>query len=474
MYRHGQKQPKPDRRQRGAFLVMAAILIVVIIAVAALALDIGRVLLLRSDMQSAVDHASLAAAAELDGRSGARERAKDAARSLLRHETRFARSHELLGATGLPEEAFSFYCVIGARYDVTPDMPGFSSFCPGEEMSPGKYAAVGDADANYVAIRLDAETADGDRYVADLMFLPVLRLLGAGDTTEVGLAARALAGRSHFFCNYPPMALCDPFEGTGDHFRDRMTEGGHIILSQKGANQWSPGNFGFLQAAGSGPGAGETARHLADEGLTGCQPALFTTEPGAMAMATASGLNTRFDRYGPPSPFNRPDAPSNWPPAPNVSAYPPDRSTDPQDDRFGVGDWDFEAYWAEHHPGTVPPGGWNNLSPPSRWEVYNWEISQNAIPEAGQPTPEHLYTGEYPPPPSVPERRMIHVAVLSCEALGVTGGRRSGVIFEPDGFARIFLTAPAEGPPDGRIHGEYLGWAGEDQKEIQVDIQLYE
>lgn len=466
-------QPLPSRAG-GAYLVMAALLIVVMIAVAALVLDVGRVLVLRSDMQTAVDAAALSAASELDGRSDARERARSAARSLLVHQGRFGRVTELLGEEGLPEDAFAFYCVIGSPYDVSPDMTGFSAFCGGEEVAPGKYASLGGTDANYVEVSLDAAAAGNDRFIADLMFLPVLRLAGEDTATEAALSARALAGRSRFFCHAPPMAICDPFEGTGDHFRDRMTVGGQVLLKQHGTDQWTPGNFGFLQPPDAGPGAGDMARYLADEGEVGCTPPIFTTSTGAMTQKTTAGLNTRFDLYEPPAPFNRPDAPENWPPAPNVSAYPGDATYESVDERFGRGDWDFQTYWDEAHPDRVPPAGWNNLSPPSRWQVYNWEIDNHAIPEDGQPDPAHLYTGDYPPAVSNPDRRMLHVAVLSCEALGLSGGKKSGVVHEPDGFAQIFLTAPAGAPPEADIHGEYVGWSGRDDKEIQVDIQLYE
>ena len=461
-------------KAKGAYLVMMAVMAAVLIAIAALVLDIGRVMVLRADMQAAADAAALAAAHELDGRPDTFSRARTAARDLLTHDGRFARVRDLLGEEGLPDQAFTFYCVIGARYDVTPDLPGFGEYCSGSEESPGKYLAIRGAEANYIQVRLDHSMVEGGRFVTELMFLPVLRVMGEEPATEVGLRARALAGRSHFACNYPPMLMCDPFEGTGDRFRDRMTVGGHIQLKQQGANQWSPGNFGFLEPAAGGPGAGDVALHLADEGLTGCEPPVFTTQTGGMTQKTTAALNTRFDIYGPPAPFNRPDAPANWPPAPNVSAYPLDNSLEMTESRLGRGDWDFEGYWATHHPTRVAPGGWNNLSPPTRWQVYNWELNNSAVPAAGQPDPAHLYLGDYPPPPSVAERRLLHVGVVSCQALGLTGGKSDGVVFEPDGFARIFLIAPSEGPPNAEIYGEYTGWSGRGDKEIHVDIQLYE
>lgn len=78
------------RKQQGAYLAMMAVLIVVLIGIAALVLDLGRVLTLRADMQAAADAAALAAAVELDGKPGAIDRARSAARFLISHDSRFA------------------------------------------------------------------------------------------------------------------------------------------------------------------------------------------------------------------------------------------------------------------------------------------------------------------------------------------------------------------------------------------------
>ena len=60
--------PSPSlRRQHGAILVMTALFIVVLIGVAALAMDVGRLVILRSQMQNAADAAALAAAAAAPG-----------------------------------------------------------------------------------------------------------------------------------------------------------------------------------------------------------------------------------------------------------------------------------------------------------------------------------------------------------------------------------------------------------------------
>lgn len=173
------------RQQRGAFLVLIALTIIVLLGIGSLALDIGRIFVLRAEMQQAVDAAALAAAVELDHTEDSRERAMDAARHTISENSRFARVSELLGEGGLPDEAFSFFCVIGSAYDADPNATGFDKFCPGAASTEnGKYFSVDDEDTNYVRITLDSAITNTDQYKTDLIFLPLLQLLNI-DTIDV-------------------------------------------------------------------------------------------------------------------------------------------------------------------------------------------------------------------------------------------------------------------------------------------------
>lgn len=472
------RAPIPPRRQRGAFLVMMTLLVVVLIGIAALAVDMGRVMALRAEMQNAVDAAALAAAVELNGKSGAQLRARSAARNALVHDSHFARISQLLGDASLPDAAFTFYCVIGAKNDVDPATVNMTEFCSGADVGGGFWSAGNDRDSHYVRVRMDPSLVD-QHFTIDLVFLPVLRALGLVPLTYVQLNAYATAGRHFYECNYPPMVLCDPFEGHGSTFRQSMKTGAAIVLRDQGGGSgaWVSGNFGFLEPWGGGTGATDVSLYLADEGQTGCTPPEITSKTGQMTAKTTSAINTRFDQYNNPSPFNRADAPKNWPPAPNVMAYPNDNTTQLigglATSRFGNGDWDFDAYWTANHGSTLRPNGWSNLNRPTRWDVYNWELTNNAVPTAGKPNASHLYTGNYPPPRSIAERRLLHVAVASCQALGIKG-KTNTVLYDPDGFAKIFLYRPADYPSNAAIYGEYLGWSQEQDANYHVDIQLYQ
>ncbi|MGJ3256501.1 MAG: pilus assembly protein TadG-related protein [Alcanivorax sp.] len=447
------------RQQRGAYMVMMAILIVILIGVAALAIDVGRVLMMRTDMQNAADAAALAAAAELDSSNNAQARARAAARDLLEHDARFARVTELLGSTGLPDEAFEFFCVIGSENDIEPGSSAFAAACSGSEVEPGKYAATSDDDTHYVRVTLDPGlVGDGDRFTSDLIFLPVLGAVGVDVRSVATAFARALAGKTFFTCNFPPLVICDPWEDDGSNFRDEMPVGAHIELKHQ-KNSWAPGQFGFLQSP-SGPGASSLQEYLANPDLAGCNPPIVTTEPGNKAQPGRRGINVRFDIYEGPLKNSH----DEFPPAPNIIEYPIDQTTQATDSRLGTGDWNFEDYWNTEHSGAPIPNGWNNASPPLRWDVYNHEISNGIIPL----TPSHA--------PGPPSRRLLNVAVLSCTNLGVAG-RVTVPVFPKDGFAKIFLLDQANSPggPNGlQFHGEFLGWVDGVDNDYHVQIQLYE
>lgn len=453
----------PRSRQRGAFLVIAAILMAVLLGVVALGIDVGRLYALRSEMQNAVDAAALAAAAELDATAGSRDRARAAARSLLQHDSRFANVATLLGDAGLPDGAFTFYCLIGARYD-----PEFSTtYCADDPDGAGRYYASSDTDAHYVRVVLDPGQA-ASRFRLQLLFLPVLSAIGVNTQSVVSVSAGALGGRNFYTCDVPPMAICDPFEGSGTTFKAAMRPGDGIELRGSGSGQWTTGNFGFVTPPNGATGASALAELIANENGLGCSAPYIHTEPGAMAGPTTNAFNTRFDQYS--GSFNNKWA--QYPPAPNVVDYPHDATKRAIDDRFGNGDWDFSGYWSAAHPGVTAPSGWSNLNRPSRWQVYNHEIDNGMVPNvaptyAGRPNASHVSAG------SVKNRRLITIAIVSCTAMNL-GGRSEGAIRDPDGYAKIFLYRKADGPPNLRAWGEYVEWEDAGGDKFHVDVQLYE
>ncbi|MDT8452507.1 MAG: Tad domain-containing protein, partial [Gammaproteobacteria bacterium] len=227
----------PLAKAHGAILIMAAMILILLIGIAAFALDIGRLYVLHTEMQNAVDAAVISAAAELDGEAGARDRAKAAAaQDMLNHLAHFSGKIELLEDLQSESGIFTFYTWIGGSFD--------SSELPSDcvETEPGKCDASGDDDASYVQIRLDPELfADSDgRYEIDLYFLPVLSVLGIETPTTASTKVTALAGSHYQVCNYPPMMICDPSEG-GD-----VLNPGEMVVLKEHSTSWEPGTFGWL------------------------------------------------------------------------------------------------------------------------------------------------------------------------------------------------------------------------------------
>jgi hypothetical protein len=452
-------------RQQGAVLVLAAVLIAVLMGIAALAIDVGRAYSLRSEMQNAVDAAALAAAAELDTGSNARDRAMAAARNLLQHDSRFASVAALLGPEGLPDSAFTFYCLIGAKYD-----PAFDTiYCTDTPAPEGgnRYLATSDKEAHYVRLALDPALV-ADHFRLRLLLLPALNAMAIQAPSVIAENARATGGRNFYSCAVAPMAICDPFEGSGTSFKDAVPTGTGIQLRGKGSGQWTQGNFGFLLPPSGGTGAKSVAAFLADESGGGCSDPYVSTQPGAMANSTTDGINTRFDQYS--SLFK--NGWTKYPPAPDVVDYPGDASTLAIDNRFGRGDWDFNTYWNNAHPGLPAPNGWSNLNRPLRWQVYNWEISNGKVPNiapayAGRPKASHVSAG------SVATRRLVTVAVLSCAAMQLQG-RSGGPVRNPDGFAKMFLYRQADGPPNLAAWGEYVKWIDVGDSDYHKEVLLYE
>jgi hypothetical protein len=485
------KRQRNLEQQSGLVIVMLALVLVVLLGVAALALDLGRLYVLKSEMQNAADAAALAGAAELDGKNDAIERATLAAKDLLKYNSHFSTVKGLLGdqvSIGL-----EFYCSIGGANDVNSD-------CPGEAKTP--IIDPDDPYAHYIKVTLDPNASDANEahYGIDLYFLPVLSVIGIDTANRAVTATSALAGRHFYFCNYPPMMMCDPYENSGGFLGndgefgtsdDNIEPGDEILLKKQGPNStWSPGDFGFLDLPKGEPpefqtggGAKENQPYMADEGDLGCTPPAIMPLSGAKTGPMSDAWNTRFGIYPKNDKLLTED---NYPPADVVSSYggyfdpdhpnacPADYSTycdsgsgtasepvcfrdsdllcppDIDGNRIGNGEWNAQEYWTANGLGTAP-------TDVTRYQTYVKELENKGI------TVDE----------NEPNRRVMFVAVVSCNDLNL---RPSNIypINEPDGFAKFFITEPSAGAPAVNFFVEYMGWAEEKEANYRVVVQLYE
>lgn len=324
--------------------MLTAFLIVVLVGIGALALDVGRLFVLHTQMENAVDAAALAAARELDGKTGAINRAKEAARSILEHNSTYTGDtlgEQLLGASQLPDPAFTFY----------------------SEIDPDRIIAVGDDDAGYVRVVLGHEQAS--RHI-NLFFLPVLKLMGLSsayiDQAEAKAQVAALAGISRAYCKFNPLMMCNPFEIEGDPstydlWKDIPVGGLIKVKEQSGGGTIAPGGFAWLDPLGPNSNE-EFVKQIARNSNDACETDVVDPNTGQEIRAKAA-INVRFgidpgsdDPQGYLDGFL--DGTEDWP-APNIIDYPRDKcmevdtsdcltvkdkwGNDYQSDRFGNGDW---------------------------------------------------------------------------------------------------------------------------------------
>lgn len=491
------------RRHQGAVLVMVAILIVVLIGVAALALDISRLLVLRSEMHNAVDAVALAAAAELNGGEQAQARAKHAAKTLLQHDAKFSRLRELLDDSLTVCEGgevktnceiyFEFFCAIENNI-TAPNIPTEckNGLIGGTEKDANKILAQGDDDTHYVRVTLNPEVTQGgdeERYSIDLYFLPVLRAIGIDVPSEASTSATALAGRSFVICKYPPLMICNPYEGVMENGQPKKLTVGQQIKLYMGASSpgyWAPGDFGLLEPPTGKGGAVDVSEYIAGEGLE-CTEPYITTKTGVQVNMIKWGLNTRFGIY------EYKYKPDDYPPAMNVLDFPRDPDLDAvgTTNRIGKGDWSRPAYWNAYHSGSMPTG----MS--TRYDFYKWELENNTYPlrnDAATTTDQCEPIAEHKPEIdqcnnykilkgqpdqngylSALNRRVITVPVINCASLGVSGKEKDMWVAQEEYWKKFFITEHVYSPSDGvEIFAEYIGNAGNRDGTFHVDVKLYE
>jgi len=435
---------RQQAQQQGVIMVMTAFFIILLMGVGSLVLDLGRLFILKTQMQNAVDAAALAAVAELDGQAGARTRAKRKARMLLNHKSSYTND----GITALLASS--------------PSMPADAGFDFFSEIDPAKTLIESDdiisdddiandiherdAIAAYVRIHL------GTRHI-DLFFLPLLDAIGISTQSTAGVSASALAGVHTFVCDTPALMMCDPFEdpavpgdpaigSMADAVAAGLTNVGDMYILKSRNTQWAPGDFAFLRPpdpddpAGYLEGAEALGKVIANPKTRACTSGLVHTATGPMQDFPLHGMNTRFDEYG----HNLFQPPQNNAPSPVVIEYPQDSGWKPWDGgakRFGDGHWGRDDYWEQFHqraghgvatplPTTTQPGisttdltdlkghtvEWRHAT---RRDIHEWEIRSGLIPcdpyglngldEGGFPSGDDLacppgpvvgYPGAYP------------------------------------------------------------------------------
>jgi Flp pilus assembly protein TadG len=179
------------------------------------------------------------------------------------------------------------------------------------------------------------------------------------------------------------------------------------------------------------------------------------------------------------------------------------------DNVLGNGNWNFDQYWSVAHPGVSAPNGWSSSAGttcgpttstgcyPSRYQVYQYEISiggalscrgsnctctgaagglcDKSSASTTAPAPQEIGAPRCNTnsPPAGIDRRVLFVAIVNCQALGLGGGTHSNVPVAS--FAKTFLTRTVDGST-GDILAEMVGRVGPgtgDTEHNDSQVQLY-
>ncbi|MCW8861583.1 MAG: pilus assembly protein [Rhodospirillales bacterium] len=419
------------RSERGSVAAYTAIFSILALGMGAVAMDFGRIGLLRSQMQDRADAGALAGATQLDGRPGAQARAQSLAINAMSQ-------YSGISSSNLGVQTVNFYSAV----------------------DPAKVAAVDDNDSNFIEVVMAPQS------IANL----TQGIFDSSVSTNTTVQARAVAQPNPFICHAPPLMICDPGEidATVD-LDDSSTVGRQIVLkpAPSGGTAWAPGNYGLLALPDGSIGADVLKDALAAVQPQDCYGLDVDTAPGVKTSKIQDGINARF--YS-----------SIGPEAPNVINYPQDDDiVSGAEDVIGNGAWDINTYWSEKHGGAVPA----ELSGASRYQVYLYEQGetfarngkQTAYPvDGGAPAG---YTVVTPPAEQIPEdinnaddpnydgvpagtvasngalRRVVQVAVLECQAEGVRGHHT----YPTNGhYLEMFITQEVPDAPEGAIYAEII------------------
>ncbi len=490
------------RDEGGAISSLYAVGILVLVAMAGIGFDYGRLMTLNSELQNAADQAALAAATQLDGRDDAMTRARSAATNAFAtatssyvNQTRIANDGSGRPITNLTFQFYDSYSSGGDTLgtELTDDTKG--------------------AQAQVVQVTVNARK----------VFYALTPLIGAFNSGNV--IGKATAILQQATCNVTPMFFCVPHDANGNNILDfpRPSDVGKELklhLRNNASEAFTPGNFGFLNVPWGTPP--QQNRQL---GLNTAAAGCFVstpdqqTSPGSVT-PEGNSLNTRVDIYN--SPVKTSDcntSTGDYCPSENVTkdwvnvqtfnnsqtANPGCSSTPsntwsrynqvsgltnpgyPDDSTFsgplGDGNWSPSTWLANNHPtkqlSNIPDSDGNGSI--SRYEAFLWELgdktnllqSPRAI--SGGPAPTQGKNGKwsgtlycaYPQPANLPQapafpastsqkdRRILTAGAVACEN-GYPNGSAPVQILR---WVDLFLVRPVNTGSETDFNTEVIGGA---------------
>jgi Flp pilus assembly protein TadG len=258
-------------RQEGAVAVMVALSLMVLLGLAGVVIDIGRLFVIRSELQNAADACALAAAFELDGNANALTRAENA--GILAGTRNQANFQSTPVAVTAADISFSTQLSDGA----------------GGNTNYQTQAAGAPANSTYAMCTLARPGVP--------MTLATFLGMGAQNVAALGVATLAPSQTS---CAIP-MGVCTkgpaPTFGVtpGEWLTGRFDSGGGMT-----------GSFNWIDFSPPGGGQSELAALLAGSGSCATGSGTPVGQPGHMGNAAARAWNTRFGLYQGGGPMAQP------------------------------------------------------------------------------------------------------------------------------------------------------------------------
>jgi Flp pilus assembly protein TadG len=276
-------------RQQGAVAVMVAMSLLVLLGLAGVVIDIGRLFIIRSELQNAADACALAASLELDGNANALTRAENA--GILAGTRNQANFQSTPVAVTAADISFSTQLSDGA----------------GGNTNYQTQAAGAPANSTYAMCTLARPGVP--------MTLAAFLGIGAQNVASLGVATLAPAQSS---CAIP-MSVCTkgpaPSYGMtpGEWLQGRFDAGGGIT-----------GSFNWIDFSPPAGGQSELAALLTGSGSCATSTGVPVGQPGGMGNAAAQAWNSRFGLYqngagnpqadtAPPDFTGHSYSPSTWP-----------------------------------------------------------------------------------------------------------------------------------------------------------------
>jgi hypothetical protein len=267
--------------------------LVALLAAGGIAFDYARLAALDTELQNAADQATLAAASQLDKKTGVCERAVAAAQNLVTNQTIFANDNKSIAVrigpqTNPPQTATQL-----AGCNASSDAIATNATKPirfYQDAAKTTFATT-DQNAKFVEITVNSRTAN-------YILTPIVSAISGT------ISAKAFAGIGSAICKVPPLMMCNPVPGTAfnaDNYPTDPTPGWKGVglrVFQGGTNTWGPGAFGWVDVGATNNGSPDQNIAIGmDTPNTNCvADANVNVDTGA-STSVLDALNVRFDMF---------------------------------------------------------------------------------------------------------------------------------------------------------------------------------